>query len=59
MQAWYDAIRAGAGKTDVGPNNCMPIDWPEALSAPAILAPGLKWVRGRWAPFVADALPQP
>ena len=59
VQAWYDAIRAGAGKTDVGPNNCMPIDWPEALSAPAILAPGLKWVRGRWAPFVADALPQP
>ncbi len=50
LQGWYEAVLAGRGKTDVGPNNCMPIEWPEATDIPAFLAPSLKWVNERWAP---------
>ena len=48
LQGWYEAVLAGRGKTDVGPNNCMPMEWPEAANVPASLAPSLKWVNERW-----------
>jgi hypothetical protein len=48
LQGWYEAVLAGRGKTDVGPNNCMPMEWPEASNVPASLAPSLKWVNERW-----------
>jgi hypothetical protein len=47
-RGWYEAILAGRGKTDVGPNNCMPMEWPEATNIPAFLAPSLKWANERW-----------
>ncbi len=48
LRSWYEAVLAGRGKTDVGPNNCMPMEWPEATNIPAFLAPSLKWVNERW-----------
>ena len=48
FQGWYEAVLAGRGKTDVGPNNCMPMEWLEATNVPAFLAPSLKWVNERW-----------
>jgi hypothetical protein len=48
LQGWYEAVLAGRGKTDIGPNNCMPMEWPENTYVPAFLAPSLKWVNERW-----------
>ena len=48
LQGWYEAVLAGRGKTDVGPNNCMPMEWPENTYVPAFLAPSSKWVNERW-----------
>jgi hypothetical protein len=52
LRSWYEAVLRGRGKTDVGPNNCMPMEWPENTYVPAFLAPGLKWANERWG--VAD-----
>jgi len=49
LKGWYEAVLAGRGKTDTGPNNCMPMEWPEESYVPGFLAPGLKWVNERWA----------
>jgi hypothetical protein len=49
-KAWYEAVLAGRGKTDVGPNNCMPMEWPEDTYVPRTLAPSLKWLNERWIP---------
>jgi hypothetical protein len=49
LQGWYDAVLAGRGKTEVGPNNCMPLEWPGiSIYVPAIMAPRLQWVQGQW-----------
>jgi hypothetical protein len=48
LQAWYDAVLDGRGKTNVGPNNCMPMDWPLSEFVPANLASNLRWSRRRW-----------
>ncbi len=48
LQGWYDAVLAGRGKTDVGPNNCMPMDWPGDDYAPPIMAPRLRWAQQQW-----------
>jgi hypothetical protein len=48
LRGWYDAVLAGRGKTDVGPNNCMPMEWPENTHVPAFLAPRLRWANERW-----------
>ena len=49
LQGWYDAVLAGRGKTEVGPNNCMPLEWPDiSVYLPAIMAPRLRWVQGQW-----------
>jgi hypothetical protein len=48
LRAWYKAVLAARGKTDVGPNNCMPMEWPENTYVPAILAPRLRWANERW-----------
>ena len=49
MKGWYDAVRAGRGKTDVGPNNCMPMEWPgDYTYVPPSMAPSLRWVEQQW-----------
>jgi hypothetical protein len=49
MKAWYDAVLAGRGKTDVGPNNCMPMEWPgDYTYVPPSMAPSLRWVEQQW-----------
>jgi hypothetical protein len=48
LRGWYDAILAGRGKTDSGPNNCMPMEWPGDAYVPGFLAPRLKWLNERW-----------
>jgi hypothetical protein len=52
LRSWYKAILAGRGKTDVGPNNCMPLEWPDGTNfpgfVPASVAPKLRWVNERW-----------
>jgi hypothetical protein len=48
LQGWYDAVLAGRGKTEVGPNNCMPMEWPENTYVPPFLAPHLRWTNERW-----------
>jgi hypothetical protein len=50
LKAWYEAVLAGRGKTDAGPNNCMPMEWPEDTFVPRTLAPSLKWLNERWVP---------
>jgi hypothetical protein len=47
-KGWYEAVLGGRGKTDAGPNNCMPMEWPEDTYVPGVLAPRLKWVNERW-----------
>lgn len=37
----------GLGKTDVGPNNCMPMEWPENLRSRFSRAPS-RWANERW-----------
>ena len=48
LRGWYEAVLAGRGKTAVGPNNCMPMEWPENTYVPAFLAPRLRWANERW-----------
>jgi hypothetical protein len=50
LKAWYEAVLADRGKTDAGPNNCMPMEWPEDTYVPRTLAPSLKWLNERWVP---------
>jgi hypothetical protein len=46
--AWYHAVLAGEGKTKLGPNNCMPMEWPRAEYIPPSLAPSLRWSHQQW-----------
>jgi hypothetical protein len=48
LRGWYEAVLAGRGKTAVGPNNCMPMEWAENTYVPASLAPRLRWANERW-----------
>jgi hypothetical protein len=48
LQSWYDANLADRGKTDVGPNNCMPMEWPGNDYVPPLLAPRLRWAQNEW-----------
>ena len=48
LKAWYGAVLSGKGKTDIGPNNCMPFEWPRAEYLPEFVAPGLTWRDGAW-----------
>lgn len=50
LRAWYDSVLAGQGRTAVGPNNCMPTEWPVNEDVPPVMASGLGWVRQRWEP---------
>jgi hypothetical protein len=50
LRDWYQAVLSGRSKTDVGPNNCMPMEWPENTFVPAFLAPRLRWANERWVP---------
>ncbi len=47
-ESWYDAVLAGRGETDVGPNNCMPMEWPRGDYIPPGLAPRLRWTHQQW-----------
>jgi len=49
LQGWYDAVLAGRGKTEVGPNNCMPLEWPRSnIYVPPFMAPRLQWTHEQW-----------
>jgi hypothetical protein len=40
---WYADILAGKGLTKIGPNNCMPEEWPMTIYATREVASSLKW----------------
>jgi hypothetical protein len=48
LQDWYDAVLAGRGRTNVGPNNCMPMEWPGDGYVPPFMAPRLRWTQQQW-----------
>ena len=48
LQGWYEAVLAGRGKTEIGPNNCMPMDWPGSSYVPPFMAPRLQWTQQQW-----------
>ena len=48
LKDWYEAVREGRGKTEAGPNNCMPIDWLDDGYIPDVLAPSLRLSNDRW-----------
>ncbi len=48
--SWFEAVLAGKGQTAIGPNNCMPEEWPFADYLPAVMAPSLRYSRGQWNP---------
>lgn len=50
LQTWRSQVLSGKGQTDVGPNNCMPADWPLDVEVPPVMAAGLVWSRGSWRP---------
>ena len=50
LRGWYEAVLLGRSKTEVGPNNCMPIEWPENTYVPGFLAPRLTWTNEQWVP---------
>jgi hypothetical protein len=50
LKRWHDAVVLNRSKTGVGPNNCMPMDWPENAYIPGSLAPRLKWLNEHWVP---------
>ena len=47
LQVWYDAVLSGRGRTDVGPNNCMPIEWGGSY-VPPFMTPRLRWTQQQW-----------
>lgn len=48
LASWYDAVLAGRGRTNVGPNNCMPMEWPGDGYVPPFMAPRLQWTQQQW-----------
>lgn len=48
LKEWFDAVLAGRGKTETGPNNCMPIEWPRPEYLAWTMAPRLRWLGSRW-----------
>jgi hypothetical protein len=44
---WYAEVLAGKGLTRIGPNNCMPEEWPLTIYATPEIASSLKWSRIR------------
>jgi hypothetical protein len=49
LRGWYGAVLAGWGKADIGPNNCMPMEWLSGNSyVPPSMAPRLRWVGQQW-----------
>jgi hypothetical protein len=51
LKRWYDAVVLDRSKTEVGPNNCMPMAWLESAYIPRSLAPRLKWLNDHWVPI--------
>jgi hypothetical protein len=45
---WYADVLAGKGLTKLGPNNCMPEEWPLTIYATREVASSLKWSRNGW-----------
>ena len=33
LKSWYEAVLAGRGDTEIGPNNCMSMEWPRPNSS--------------------------
>jgi hypothetical protein len=50
LKTWYEAVLALQGKTEAGPNNCMPMEWPRAEYLPPSLSPRLRWSHEKWLP---------
>ena len=50
LQTWRSEVLSGKGRTQVGPNNCMPAEWPLDQEIPPVMAPGLVWARRGWEP---------
>jgi len=48
LQEWYDAVLAGRGSTEIGPNNCMPMEWTDNTYVPPFMAPRLRWRQQQW-----------
>ena len=48
LRSWRNDVLAGRGRSAVGPNNCMPLEWPLSEDVPSIMSPGLQWARQRW-----------
>lgn len=44
FESWLEAVLAGKGATEVGPNNCMSMDWNGRRAA----KPSLAWANGVW-----------
>jgi hypothetical protein len=45
---WYADVLSGKGLTKIGPNNCMPEEWPLTIHATPGVASSLKWSRNGW-----------
>jgi hypothetical protein len=45
---WYADVLSGKGLTAIGPNNCMPEEWPLTIHATPGVASSLKWSRNGW-----------
>ncbi len=45
---WYTDVLSGKGLTNIGPNNCMPEQWPLTIYATPEVASPLKWSRNGW-----------
>ena len=48
LKEWFEAVLASSGKTDVGPNNCMPLEWPRAEYIAWDLSPKLHRIGSKW-----------
>lgn len=44
FESWLEAVLSGKGATEVGPNNCMSMDWNGRRAA----KPSLAWANGVW-----------
>ncbi|MBR1215539.1 hypothetical protein [Bradyrhizobium sp. JYMT SZCCT0180] len=44
FESWVEAVLSGKGATEIGPNNCMSMDW----NGRRVAKPSLAWANGVW-----------
>ena len=44
FESWIEAVLSGKGATEIGPNNCMSMDW----NGRRVAKPSLAWANGVW-----------